>query len=57
LNNQPLLFLDRVKGLRSLNEVAERVLKATSEQQHLFDVLMETLLEAKEEGRITQHWG
>lgn len=56
LNDQPLFFFDRVKGVTCLNDVAEQTLRnlPASQQQSLLDVLMDTLLEACHEARITQ---
>ncbi len=56
LNDQPLFFFDRVKGVTCLNDVAEQTLRnlPASQQQSLLDVLMDTLLEACYEARITQ---
>lgn len=56
LNDQPLFFFERVKGITCLNDAARRALDnlPASRQQFLLDVLIETLLEAYEEGHITQ---
>jgi hypothetical protein len=56
LNDQPLFFFDRVKGVMCLNDAAEQTFDdlLTSQQQFLLDVLTETLLEAYEEARITR---
>jgi len=57
LDDQPLLFFDHVKGITCLNDAAEQILNnlPASRQQFLLDVLAETLLEAYEEARVTQH--
>ena len=56
LNDQPLFFFDRVKGVTCLNDAAEQTVDnlPASQQQFLLDVLTETLLEAYEEARITR---
>jgi len=56
LNDQPLFFFDRLKGITCLNDAAEQTLDnlPVSQEQFLLDVLTETLLEAYEEGRITR---
>lgn len=56
LNDQPLFFFDRVKGIMCLNDAAEQTFNdlLTSQQQFLLDVLTETLLEAYEEAHTTQ---
>jgi DNA-binding winged helix-turn-helix (wHTH) protein len=56
LNDQPLLFFDRVKGVTCLNDAAEQILNnlPASQQQSLLDALADTLLEAYEEARITR---
>jgi len=56
LNDQPLLFFDRVKGITCLNDAAEQTLNnlPASQQQSLLDALADTLLEAYEEARITR---
>ncbi len=60
LNDQPLLFFDRVKDVTCLNDAAEQILNnlPASQQQSLLDALADTLLEAYEEARITrqQDW-
>ncbi|MBE9472428.1 MAG: winged helix-turn-helix domain-containing protein [Anaerolineae bacterium] len=60
LNDQPLFFFDRVKGVTCLNDAAEQTFNSllASQQQFLLDVLTETLLEAYKEARITrrQDW-
>lgn len=57
LNDQPLFFFDCVKGITCLNGAAEQTLDnlPPSRQQFLLDVLTETLFEAYEEARVTQH--
>lgn len=59
LGGQPLFFFDRATGIRSLNDAAQEILDnlPTSERRFLMDVLMETLLEAYEEARITWQRG
>ena len=56
LNDQPLLFFDRVKGITCLNDAAEQILNnlPASQQQFLLDALADTLLESHEEARITR---
>jgi len=55
LNDQPIFFFDRVKGVTCLNDAAEQTVDnlPAFQQQFLLDVLTETLLEAYEEACIT----
>lgn len=59
LNDQPLFYLDRLKGITGLNDAARNLLDSLreSQQQFLRDVLVETMLEAYEEARITRQEG
>lgn len=59
LNDQPLFFFDRVKGITCLNDAAEQTLDnlPAPQQQSLLDALADTLFEAYEETRVTQQRG
>ncbi len=56
LDLSPLFFYDGIKGLTFLNPAAEQILRdlPAAQRQFLLDVLIETLLEACEESRLTQ---
>ncbi|HPD40324.1 MAG TPA: helix-turn-helix domain-containing protein [Anaerolineae bacterium] len=59
LSEPSFFFFDPVKGLMCLNDAAEQTLNTlpTSQRQFLLEALMETLLEAYAEARVTQHDG